>query len=213
MKVIILVVCCEDMFGEYRMLSDTIKKTWGKTSENIYYLWCNNYRGKDKNDFILDKEESYGMLLWKTLGFLFKHRHDEYDYMLRVNVGSYVHVGRLLKYLEDKPRDKFYCGQIGEYDKIRFASGSCFILSRDLVTLSLRNIRKFGTDHIDDVSFGRFMGRFGIEPTFCPTKLRYLHESAYNENTYHWKLRNPDGQRQLDADKMIELYNEHYGNI
>ena len=153
------------------------------------------------------------MLLWKTLGFLFKHRHDEFDYILRVNVGSYVHPQRLLNYLKDKPKEKFYCGQIGDYDGIKFASGSCFILSRDLVNLSLSNIRKFGYDHIDDVSFGRFMGRFGVVPTFCTTKIRYLHESAYDENTYHWKLRSPDGERYLDCEKMKSLYCEHYGNI
>ncbi len=215
MKVLILVVCCAGR-KDYELLSDTIKKTWGKTgNENaeIYYLWCNNYVAKHKNDFVLNKEEGYGMLLWKTLGFLFKHRHDEFDYILRVNVGSYVHVGNLLRYLEDKPRTKFYCGQIGDYDGIKFASGSCFILSKDLVILSLTNIRKFGFDHIDDVSFGRFMGRFNIEPIFCVTKLRYLNEKAYDENTYHWKLRSPDNERYLDCQKMKELYEEHYWDL
>lgn len=216
MKILILVVCCRDNIGEYEMLSDCIKQTWGKTETDnakIFYLWCNNYRSRKKNEYVLNKEEGYGMLLWKTLGFLFKHRHDEFDYVVRVNVGAYVHVERTLKYLQDKPREKFYCGQVGSYGKINFVSGSCFILSRDLVMLSLRNITKFGVDHIDDVSFGRFMMRFGIEPTFCETKLRYLDEPADYEDTYHWKLRSPDGQRLKDCERMKQLYNEHYGNI
>ena len=215
MKVLILVVCCAGN-KEYEALANTIKRTWGKTGNSnaeIYYLWCNNYKVKGDNDFVLNKEEGYGMLLWKTLGFLFKHRHDEFDYILRVNIGSYVHVGNLLRYLEDKPRSNFYCGQVGRFDDIDFVSGSCFILSRDLVMLSLTNIKKFGFDHIDDVSFGRFMSRFNIEPVFCKTKLRYLHEKAYDENTYHWKLRSPDGERHLDCQKMKQLYNEHNGNI
>lgn len=216
MKILVLVVCCEDGGGEYVKLANAIKKTWGKTETDdakIYYLWCNNYKRKDRNDWVLNKEEGYGMLLWKTLGFLFEHRHDEFDYIVRVNVGSYIHVGRLLKYLQDKPREKFYCGQVGNYKDIKFVSGSCFILSRDLVMLSLRNIKKFGFDHIDDVSFGRFMGRHGIEPTFCPTKLRHITDKEYDENTYHWKLRSADGERDLDCQKMKSLYNEHYGNI
>jgi len=212
MKVLILVVCCKDSIGEYEMLSRTIKVTWGR-DERVHYLWCNNYIKKDKNDWVLNKTEGYGMLLWKTLGFLFEHRHDEFDYILRVNVGSYVHIGNLLEFLKNKPRERFYCGQVGNYNDIYFCSGSCFILSRDLVMLSLRDIKQFGFDHIDDVSFGRFMMRHGIEPTFCPTKLRYLHENAYDEKTYHWKLRSPDGLRYLDCQKMKELYNEHYGNI
>jgi len=216
MKVLILVVCCKDSIGEYERLAETIKGTWGREGNDnasIHYLWCNNYRIKDKGDWVLNKEEGYGMLLWKTLGFLFEHRHDEFDYILRVNVGAYVHVGKLLEYLEDKPREGFYCGQVGKYDDIIFVSGSAFILSRDLVMLSLRNIKQFGFDHIDDVSFGRFMGRYGVVPVFCKTKLRYLHEKEYDEKTYHWKLRSPDGLRYKDCEKMKQLYHEHYGNI
>jgi len=33
MKILILVVCCEDKRGEYKMLSDTIKDTWGKCKQ------------------------------------------------------------------------------------------------------------------------------------------------------------------------------------
>lgn len=210
MKALVLVVCCKDNIGEYKLLSDTIKATWGRTETEgvkVFYLWCNNYKKVDHNDFVLNKPEGYGMLLWKTLGFLFKHRHDEFDYILRVNVGAYVHPQKLLEFLEWQPRERFYCGQVGKFDSIPFVSGSAFILSRDLVMLSLRNIKQFGFDHIDDVSFGRFMINHGVEPTFCPTKLRYLHEKEYDDKTYHWKLRSPDGQRHLDCQRMIELHN------
>ena len=216
MKVMVLIVCCRDGIGEYERLADTIKQTWGKTETNdvsIHYLWCNNYAVKDKGDWVLNKEEGYGMLLWKTLGFLFKHRHCEFDYIVRVNIGAYVHVGKLIEYLQDKPKEKFYCGQVGDFEGIKFVSGSCFILSRDLVMLSLRNIKQFGFDHIDDVSFGRFMGKHGIEPTFCYTKLRYLEDKEFHEQNYHWKLRSADGLRYQDCIKMKQLYNEHYGNI
>lgn len=213
MKVLILVVCCRDDIHEYEKLSDTIKQTWGKTATDnakIYYLWCNNYAPKDKWDWVLDKQEGYGMLLWKTLGFLFEHRHDDFDYILRVNVGAWVHVGNLLKYLENCPRENFYCGQVGNYNDIIFVSGSSFILSKDLVILSLRNIKQFGFDHIDDVSFGRFMMKHGVVAIFCPTKLKYLNDREIDENTYHLKLRSPDGMRHLDCEKMKNLYNEYY---
>lgn len=211
MKVLILIVCCRDDKHEYEALSNAIKTTWGKTATEdvrIYYLWCNNYVKKDDNDFVLNKAEGYGMLLWKTLGFLFEHRHDEFDYIVRVNVGSYVNVNRLMSYLKESPKNNFYCGQVGEYDGIAFVSGSCFILSRDLVFLSLRNIKKFGFDHIDDVSFGRFMGIHGITPTFCYTKLKYINDKEDDGRTYHWKLRSPDGQRHLDCERMKKMYNE-----
>lgn len=210
MKVLILVVCCAGR-KEYEDLATTIKQTWGKTANDnvgIYYLWCNNYKKKHWNDYVLDKEEGYGMLLWKTLGFLFKHRHDEFDYVVRVNIGAYVEVNRLMAYLSDKPREKFYCGQVGWYEHIEYVSGSCFILSRDLVMLSLRNIKQFGFDHIDDVSFGRFMGGHGIRPIFCPTKLKYINDPEDDGTNYHWKLRTKDGERYKDGEKMKELYHQ-----
>lgn len=211
MNILILVVCCAGR-NDYEMLADTIKKTWG-SDKRVYFLWCQNYKGDDNRDFVIKKEEGYGMLLWKTIAFLFKHRHDEFDYIIRVNLGSYVHIGRLIKYLEDKPKEGFYCGQVGKYDDIVFVSGSCFILSRDLVMMLLSNVKSLGFDHIDDVSIGRFMMKNNITPVFCKTKLRYLNDSEYDENTYHWKLRSPDGERNLDCEKMKSLYNEHYGNI
>ncbi len=213
MKVLILVVCCAGR-KDYELLSDTIKNTWGKTGNGnaeIYYLWCNNYAAKDKNDYVLNKEEGYGMLLWKTLGFLFKHRHDDFDYILRVNIGAYVNVSRLLTYLQDKPRERFYCGQVGRYEDIVFVSGSAFILSRDLVMLSLAKIKQFGFDHIDDISFGRFMMNNGVEPVFCPTKIKAMNQQE-DGTEYHWKLRSPDWDRYLDSEKMIELYNKFNKN-
>lgn len=206
MKVLILVVCCKDDIGEYEMLTKTIKETWGK-DKRVYFLWCNNYIPSHERDWVLNKPEGYGMLLWKTLGFLFEHRHDEFDYILRVNVGAYVNVEKLIEYLECCPRENFYCGQVGKFEDIFFCSGSCFILSRDLVMLSLRDIKQFGFDHIDDVSFGRFFMRHGIYPEFCPTKIRALNQEE-DERAYHWKLRSPDGKRKLDCEKMIELYNQ-----
>ncbi len=149
------------------------------------------------------------MLLWKTLGYLFKHRHDEFDYVVRVNVGAYICIDRLISYLNNSPKERFYCGQVGEFDGIKFVSGSCFILSRDLVMLALRNIKQFGFDHIDDVSFGRFMANHGVEPIFCQTKKRYMHDKEDDGIMYHWKLRNPDGKRYLDCERMKMLYNEY----
>jgi len=214
MKVYVLVVCAKGANnGEYDMLADTIKRTWGKDENDdikVFYLWCENYGQGDEKNYVLNKPEGYGMLLWKTLGFLFKHRHDDFDYVFRVNVGSYVHLERLYKHLLTCPREKFYSGAVGEYNKTFFVSGTGFIMSRDLITLSLRNIKHFGFDYIDDVSFGRFFQRhhIPISPDFSRIVCEGEVSNFETEKTYHWKLRNGDGQRIKDCDNMVTLYNK-----
>lgn len=225
MIVYILVVCCKDNIGEYEMLANSIKNTWGKKdteSVKIRYLWCNNYKPKrkDKRDWILNKEEGYGMLLWKTLGWMLKNRHKEFDYVFRVNIGSYVNTERLIEFLKDKPRGKFYCGTPGNFEGIKYVSGSGFILSKDLVLLSLRNIKSFGFDHIDDISFGRFMMKFNIPIDQRGIRItntgsgeiyqigeRIIPEEEFDlDKVYHWRLRNEDGARYQDVLAMEALY-------
>ena len=213
MTVYILVVCCKDDIGEYEMLQRYIRLTWGSVNHpnvKVFYLWCSNFKKKGKDIFILDKPEGYGMLLWKTLAFLFKHRHDDFDYVFRVNVGCYVHIDRLYNHLLTCPREIFYSGPVDWYDDIRFISGTGFILSKDLVKLSLQNIKKFGFDHIDDVSYGRFMQRFGVNPTPDYSR-RIFNGSDYGcEKTYQFKLRSKDGNRFQDCLAMEELHNRFY---
>jgi len=223
-KVFILVVCAHQKNkGEYDMLADTIKETWGKTqtkNAKIFYLWCNNYKKKDENDWVLNQPESYGQLLWKTIGFLEEHINEDFDYVFRTNIGSYVHTKRLVEFLDGCPRERFYAGAGGMFSGIDFASGSGFILSKDLVKLAVENKNDFGLDHIDDVSLGRFLAKHGIERS--KRFMRITNHSGglilqdgdevtpeplfdYSKN-YHWRLRARDGQREIDADEMKRLY-------
>jgi len=214
MKIYVLVVCAKgENKGEYDLLADTIKRTWGRDETNdikVFYLWCENYGRGDEKNYVLKKPEGYGMLLWKTLGFLFKHRHDDFDYVFRVNVGCYVHLERMYNHLLNCPRERFYSGAMGEFQGTYFVSGTGFFMSKDLVKLALSKISTFGFDYIDDVSFGRFFQNNGIMIT--PDYSRVICEGEISkfetENTYQWKLRNGDGERYKDCENMVTLYNK-----
>jgi len=225
MRLIIAIICCIDDRGEYLQLSNHIKKTWGNQNRDeaqIFYLWANNYKKKDNNDFIANVEESYGALLKKFLYFLQHIKDWDFDYVFRVNCGSYVDIDNLFLFLKDKPKEKFYCGIKGSYGDIKFASGSGFILSKDLVELSVQYKDTFGVDHIDDISFGRFMQKHkiplderAIRVTWTGSGYIYqigekiIPENEFNLNeVYHWRLRSFDGTRYVsDCQKMKELYN------
>lgn len=224
MRVAILVVCVEDG-GDHSLLARTIKETWGKTANEdveIWYLWGNGRKIQDHNDFILDMADGYGTMLRSILAFLFSKRGDRYDYVLKVNTGSYVDVKRLVAFLEDKPREKFYCGSIGRYQDIVFVSGSGIILSWDLCMLMVNNIKKVNFAHIDDIAIGQFMQKRGINIDDRGIRVTYHGEGKIlqvGENViperdfdydkvYHYRLRNNDKQRNVDCDHMKRLYKQ-----
>lgn len=227
-KVIVAVMCGSDMperDAEYRMLADCIKSTWGKQhceESKIYYLWANNYQKKDETDFVVDVTEGYGAILPKLLSFLDYIKDWDFDYVYKVNAGGYVDTKKLIEYLSDKPRNKFYSGIRGDYQGIIFASGSGLCLSKDLVNFAISKKDTFGTDHYDDVSFGRFMMRNNIE--LDKTHIRsawggydfcyqiydtIIKEELFDKSKlFHWRLRSADGNRKSDCDVMKKLYEE-----
>ena len=78
-----------------------------------FFLYADN---TIENDLLIDEhsitykcEESYipGILFKTIAGKKFCQRSMTYDYMVRTNLSSVIHIPRLLKYLEDKPRNDF----------------------------------------------------------------------------------------------------------
>lgn len=86
----------------------------------------------------------------------------EFDYVFRTNTSSYVNLPALEGYVQDLPAEGFYAGFIGESDGTRFASGTCTLMSRDVVAMAVNDPAwEFGM--IDDVAMGRSMARAGVQ--------------------------------------------------
>lgn len=84
-----------------------------------------------------------------------------FDYVFRTNTSSYVNLSMLEEFVQSLPSDGFYGGFIGERDGLRFASGTCTLMSRDLVQ-HVVNDPKWEYGVIDDVALGRCMSRAGV---------------------------------------------------
>jgi len=95
-----------------------------------------------------DTPEGRENLYYKTMdGFEWLLENEEFDYLIRPCAGSYVHLSMFKAFLENYGRrDKFYAGSTGVYDNrhnqardptqpaaVKFASGSSFIVSRDMI--------------------------------------------------------------------------------
>ncbi|MDQ0689851.1 hypothetical protein [Arthrobacter sp. W4I7] len=86
----------------------------------------------------------------------------EFDYVFRTNSSSYVNLAMLDEYVQDLPEVDYYAGFIGESGGTRFASGTCTLMSRDVVeTAATDRSWEFGL--IDDVAMGRAMARAAVE--------------------------------------------------
>jgi hypothetical protein len=101
-----------------------------------------------------DTPEGRENIYYKTMdGFEWLLENEEFDYLIRSNAGSYIDLSMFKSYLEGFDiRDKFYAGSTGVYDNrhnqlldpsqpaaLKFASGSCFIVSRDMIQSIIDN--------------------------------------------------------------------------
>lgn len=229
-KLIILVMCSSS--AKYRRLEKAIKQTWasiGHPGIKIVFYTDNQrtlFKSKSPvmrgNDLILPCNDGYFECTEKTLQtFEYVSANYKFQYIFRTNLGSYISLKNILPFLEDMPKKQFYAGIIGdaEYKGIpyRFASGSGYFLSADLVELVTKNRNKVPMDVIDDVALGVFMNHHNIAVNAQAIRLSYTDdEKVYQTGDktiphicdnliYHVRLRSTD--RRLDIKRMQSLYN------
>ena len=167
MKIIILIITCK--LEPYISLTDTIKNTWAyENFDNIdiYYCYGDSEKLYVKNNEIycpcIDNEKNIGNKTLMSFEWLLNNK--KFDYIFRSNTSSYINQKKLLEFITDKPINNFYSGIIG-YDneeKIYFASGSGYFLSRDLVKLVVDNKNVLDYNILDDVALGKFLTKYQI---------------------------------------------------
>lgn len=86
----------------------------------------------------------------------------DFDYLLRTNTSTYVNRRLLADFAEELPEKGYYGGFIGESGGVRYASGTCTLLSRDVIELIVAD-PEWEYNIIDDVAIGRSMNRAGID--------------------------------------------------
>jgi hypothetical protein len=217
--VIILVMCC-GLNQDYKNLEKTIKETWYKNKNSsceilFYEGGSEKLSFKENKIFLPCKDNSYTEKTMMAFEYVSKTR--EYSYLFRTNLGSYVYQDKLIKFLEDKPKNNFYCGIIGENNGVKFSSGSGYFLSKDLVNLCLNNKNKINYNCVDDLSVGMFMKENGVKIDESALRLtisenNFIYskgDNSFDEKIekdliYHVRLRSED--RNIDVKKMESLY-------
>ena len=212
MKILILVLSYDDN----NIYSDFYKSqinTWDSINVegvNTFYLFGNHI-----NDEIIDnkilvnvQETSTHICGHKTLKAFELINNLEFDYIFRTNSSSYVDKDLLLKFVNDKPKNNYYSGVIGNYENIPYASGSGYFLSRDLFDLVIENINLWEHHLIDDIALGQLLGRFNVYPQpnqrFNIIDNDNINNINIPNNYYHYRLKTYD--RESDISNMYNIF-------
>jgi hypothetical protein len=210
---------------------DTQKKTWcSETVEGIrkIFYWGNAKENKlIGDDLYLTDSERYDQIGPRTLNAFEFTKDIDYDYLVRANAGAYINQENLLKYLQDKPRNNFYSGIAGHYKGVDYASGSTYILSKDLVQRLCADkylIRIYFDDKdlcVDDVAVGEMIARYGIRVHLSAMRISYVEDvvemakgnepsNVSEEENYHYRFRSSD--RRIDIERMFRLHEKIISN-
>jgi hypothetical protein len=157
----------------YPSLVRTIKRTWASTRvEGIEVLFFYggrtlSRRGKDLSLAAPDDLARIGHKILACLEYALQTLGPAV--VFRTNCSSYVDLPNLGTFVRDHISTKeFYGGKIGVHDGIRFASGSGYFLSSNLVELVLTQRDAWDHSLPDDVALGSLLGRLGVEPQEVP---------------------------------------------
>lgn len=176
MKLIIGVIA-NDENGYSKMVEACRKTCYSEVPEDtsVYYIYGHRkgvetpetYK-MDGDCFYNNSSESRNNLIFKTINFFeYCYNNLEFDYIFRPNCGSYINLDRLRKKIQQNafPKDEVYLGIEGYFNGIKYAGGSGFLLSKDIV----KNIVEWKKEIIypgmpgfemDDVSIGKFITEF-----------------------------------------------------
>jgi hypothetical protein len=206
MKLIILVLSYDDN----KIYSDFYKsqiETWDSINiPNIstYYYFgnnkCNEIWGNKILTNINESLENCGHKLLNSLELI---KDLDYDFIFRTNSSSYIDKSILYDRLSKIKDVNYYAGINGYANNVNFASGSGFVVTKNLVNLILNNKSTFRHDLIDDVAIGELLGRFKI-PIYGAERFDVNENARTPKNHYHYRIKTLN--RENDVKTMYGIH-------
>jgi hypothetical protein len=165
-----------------------------------YFIESSNIYNEEiyiENDIMYVRgEEAHCTILNKSLKAMkfFKENNKEYDFTIRTNISTIFNIPKLINLLNEyRDIEYLYGGDIaGLYRNncpIRFALGTCIILSKKLSDFMIENIDLFNHNIEDDISYGLFVGEHIPDAFNHELKMgKHVLYSNSLENGYNTKL-------------------------
>lgn len=206
MKILIVTLTYLDG-GIYTKFFESQNESWNSIEVDgvdTFFLVGNN--DKDEIDGNLIKTNVPESLIncgYKTLKAFELLKNRDYNYIFRTNSSSYVDKQMLKDYLQDKPRNNFYSGVIGNHHGIIFASGSGFIVSKNVVDLVLLKQEYWEHRFIDDVALGLLLRHLSITPVPAPRFDIQTVDNTTPTNYYHYRIKTFNRHKDCEYMKSI----------
>ena len=206
MKILIVTLTHLDG-GIYTKFFESQNESWNSVEvdgvDTIFLVGNNDKDEIDGNLIKTNVPESLINCGHKTLKAFELLKNRDYDYIFRTNSSSYVDKQMLKDYLEDKPRNNFYSGVIGNHHGIIFASGSGFIVSKNVVDLVLLKQEYWEHRFIDDVALGLLLRHLSISPVPAPRFDIQTVNNTTPTNYYHYRIKTYDRLKDCEYMKSI----------
>jgi hypothetical protein len=201
MNILQLILGCKNSY--YSPIETAAKETWIKQSpDNVKSIFMYGDSTKiywDNNDsFYVNYPESLEHCLHKTITAFDVFLETDFDFIFRTNNTGYFDLNLVSQFVQDKPKNNFYCGCYGELNGINFASGSGYFISKDLVEKIVKNKNILYNYNMpgwcDDVMIGKFLTEsLGVEIDPSARRLD-LNASEISDDLdmthYHYRILN-----------------------
>lgn len=199
----------------YPSLVRTIKQTWASTQvagvDTLFFFGGHELRLRGQ-ELTLPVPDDLAHIGHKTLAS-FDYGLSAYapTFVFRTNCSSYVDLPNLSAFVRDRVRtEQFYGGKISVHEGIRFASGSGYFLSRDLVELVLEHREAWDHSLPDDVALAALLGRHEFTPEAVSRQdvTSFTAVDALDFSQFHFRCKSPTaGSR--DDDRLVMLALHH----
>jgi hypothetical protein len=141
-----------------------------KLNIKVFLLFSEDSKTDDLSDIIKpnllihnNKESLIPGILEKTIyGFKYIDNTFDYNYIIRTNLSTFYIVNNLLKISTELNKRNLYAGFIGMHGDIKFCSGACFWISKDIVKYCIKNQKSLDFNLPDDVAIGKFLNKFQL---------------------------------------------------
>lgn len=213
MKIIIGVLGCTNSLFQL-LINEGIKKTWGKhcnldNVEVVYYFGHDNSSVVIEHDKIFfPTDDGLANVAQKSLLFYeYLNTNKTYDFLFRTNCSSYVNIQNLLNFLHNKPKQNFFSAFIGDHYGRQFASGSGFVITKDLVELIIKNKHLYDNALVDDLALSFALTDLGIKITQGRRQNFISPQQVHNEidtTHYHYRCKSRNVVRNLQ-DTLVDV--------
>lgn len=210
MNIIILVIATSNDFDK-NLLKST-KDTWVSYFKDsyykLYYLIGNSKNVIVEDILYSDIKEDVMTVGFKTIDAFQRINNENYDYVIRTNLSSYLNVHKLVQFLMDKPRNSFWSG-LGD---VNFSSGACYILSKDIVQLILKYKNLWDHLKIDDVALSHMLHynfKYNNYHRIKRIDIDYKIETSVTvSDVFHYRFCMKDPYRVIDSMNMYKIHEE-----